>query len=296
MTLEPERRAVSGGSVLVADSVTDIRPTRAGEVAVTGSHGGETAIRYAIAAGLAGVIVNDAGVGCDGAGIAGMALADAAGLGVAAVSHESARIGDGEDTFVSGVVSHVNQVAASCGVVGGMPARDAATVLVAARQPGTAPGAGSPWSTRASRIVLAPGDPPVIGVDSASAITSDDAGCVVVAGSHGGLVGGAALRHPVLAAVFNDAGVGKDGAGIARLRRLDELGIPGLTVAHDTARIGDAAHAYAHGRISHVNETARICGATPGQSVREATAILARRLRRPDRPTHPEGDPQRCHR
>jgi hypothetical protein len=133
-------------------------------------------------------------------------------------------------------------------------------------------------------------------LDSASAITAADAGCVVVTGSHGGLVGGAPLRHPVLAAVFNDAGVGKDAAGIARLPRLDTLGIAGLAAAHDTARIGDAAHTYAHGRISHVNEAARACGAAPGQTVRDATAILAHRLGRPESQARPQGDPNPCHR
>jgi hypothetical protein len=136
----------------------------------------------------------------------------------------------------------------------------------------------------------------VIGLDSASSIGPADAGSIVVAGSHGGLVGGEPLRHPVLAAVFNDAGVGKDGAGIARLARLDDMGIPGLAASHATARIGDAAHAYAHGRISHVNRAASDAGTRPGQSVRDATAVLAARLGRPEPQPRPQGDPHPCHR
>lgn len=296
MSIGTRRAGLEGGFVLVADSVTDIRPIRPGQVAVTGSHGGETAIRYAIGAALAAVLVNDAGVGCDEAGIAGLTLGDDAEIAVAAVSHDSARIGDGEDTLASGVVSHVNRVAADRGVAVGMSAREAANLLVAAQSPGARPIPTPTSGTRGSRIVLAAGDPPVIGLDSASAIEPGDARSVIVAGSHGGLVGGAPLRHPVLAAVFNDAGVGKDRAGIARLPRLDPLGIPALAASHETARIGDAAHAYAHGRVSHVNEAARARGVAPGQSVRHATAVLVAHLGPTGAQASLEGDPQRWHR
>jgi hypothetical protein len=296
MSFGAREETLAGVKVLVADSVTDVRPRQPGQVAVTGSHGGETAIRYAIQVALAGVVVNDAGVGCDEAGIAGLTLGDNAELAVVAVSHETARIGDGEDTLASGVVAHVNRVAASRGAVVGMPARQAASVLAATRSPGALPVPGPATGTTGARILLASGDPPVVGVDSASAIGPDDARSVVVAGSHGGLVGGAPLRHLVLAAVFNDAGVGKDLAGITRLWRLDALGIPGVAASHESARIGDAAHAYAHGRVSHVNEAARRFGVVPGQSVRDATAILAARLRSPEAQARPEGEPQPCHR
>ncbi len=296
MNVCAKHEILAGGRVLVADSVTDVRPSRPGEVAVTGSHGGETAIRYAIQAALSGVIVNDAGVGCDGAGIAGLVIGDRAELAVAAVSHDTARIGDGEDTLASGVVTHVNRVAASRGVFVGMAAESAASVLVGARSPGALPLPAWTSETRGSRILLASGDPPVIGLDSASAVDPGDARSVIVAGSHGGLVGGAPLRHPVLAAVFNDAGVGKEGAGIARLPRLDPLGIPALAASHETARIGDAAHTYAFGRVSHVNEAARACGVAPGQAVRDATAALAAHLGPLGAQARPEGDPQQWHR
>jgi hypothetical protein len=240
--------------------------------------------------------VNDAGIGCDAAGVAGLPVGEAAGLAVAAVSHESARIGDGADTLASGVVSHVNLVAASCGVHGGMRAMDAAAALVAAHRPGAVATTGAPPAAAPARMVLADGEPPVIGLDSASSIGPQDACAIVVTGSHGGLVGGQPLRHRVLAAAVNDAGVGKDGAGIARLERLDELGIPGLAVSHRTARIGDAAHAYAHGRISHLNRSAREAGARPGQSVREATAVLAESLGPSVQQPRPQGDPNPCHR
>ena len=48
--------------------------------------------------------------------------------------------------------------------------------------------------------------------------------------------GGAARLY-----AFNDAGIGKDGAGIAALAMLDAAGQPAVAVAHTSARIGEAA-------------------------------------------------------
>jgi hypothetical protein len=64
--------------------------------------------------------------------------------------------------------------------------------------------------------------------------------------------------------VFNDAGVGLDGAGIAALPLLQAQGIAACTVAHDTARIGEAASTLATGVISHANAAAQALGARPG--------------------------------
>jgi hypothetical protein len=78
-----------------------------------------------------------------------------------------------------------------------------------------------------------------------------------------------ALRVDGFAAVFSDAGVGADGAGITRLPALDTRGIAGLTVSAASARIGDAASLYADGLISHANATARRLGAHPGEPLQE---------------------------
>ncbi|MBL4556209.1 MAG: hypothetical protein JKP98_00180 [Rhodobacteraceae bacterium] len=57
--------------VLLLDSITDAGPDAAGAVAICGSHGGLYAASLASQAGLHGVILNDAGIGLNGAGIAG---------------------------------------------------------------------------------------------------------------------------------------------------------------------------------------------------------------------------------
>jgi hypothetical protein len=58
-------------------------------------------------------------------------------------------------------------------------------------------------------------------MDTITEAGPDDAGEVVVSGSHGGTSSGSfALAAPLRLAVFNDAGVGKDEAGIAALAML----------------------------------------------------------------------------
>jgi hypothetical protein len=93
---------------------------------------------------------------------------------------------------------------------------------------------------------------------------------VVVSGSHGGASAGRyALQARVFLVVFNDAGVGLDRAGIAALPMLQRQGIAACTVAHDSARIGEAASAWGSGRISHANDAARALGARDGMALQD---------------------------
>lgn len=115
----------------------------------------------------------------------------------------------------------------------------------------------------------------VIVMDSITQVDADDAGAIVVSGSHGGTSSGEfALAVPLAAAFFNDAGVGKDRAGIAALEMLQERGVAAGAVAHDSARIGDATDAWANGVISHANDAARALGLVPGARLGEALRRL----------------------
>jgi hypothetical protein len=255
---------------VIADSVTDLGPDANGAVAIVGSHGGVIAAQFGAAAGVRAMVLNDAGVGKDRAGILGVLAADDWGIAAAAVDASSARIGDGEDTYASGVISTVNLAAVAVGVQIGMPARAAAVLLGRWARSGSTPAISRP----AGVIHLCEGDPSILGVDSASQINESFAGSIVVTGSHGGLVSGQPIRHPVRAAFFNDAGIGKEEAGIKRLPALASLGIPGIAISHWSARIGDALDAYQNGVISRVNEPASTARIRPGMSVRRACALL----------------------
>src|SRR5205085_879986 len=80
---------------------------------------------------------------------------------------------------------------------------------------------------------------------------------VVVNASHGGVYAVyCAAKLGVAAAIFNDAGVGREQAGIGGLDYLQALGIAAASVGHATARIGDGGDMVARGRITHLNALA----------------------------------------
>lgn len=111
---------VFGARVLVLDSITQAIGPAAGCVVVSGSHGGTSAARFALQAQVKLAVFNDAGVGLDRAGIAGLALLQDHGMAACAVSHVSARIGEAASTWQTGVVSHVNAAAAALGARPGL--------------------------------------------------------------------------------------------------------------------------------------------------------------------------------
>ena len=118
---------------------------------------------------------------------------------------------------------------------------------------------------------------PLLIVDSITEAVGRGEGAVVVSGSHGGLSAARfAAQAKVRLAVFNDAGVGLDRAGIAGLALLQDLGIAACAVSHDSARIGDAASTHDVGVISHVNAAAAALGAKPGRPLRDWIATLVR--------------------
>jgi hypothetical protein len=113
-------------------------------------------------------------------------------------------------------------------------------------------------------------------VDSITEAIGPGAGMLVVSGSHGGISAGRfAVQAGVRLAVFNDAGVGRDDAGIAALSWLQQHGIAGCTVSHESARIGEARSTLDDGVISHVNGAAAALGARPGLRLREWIEPLA---------------------
>jgi hypothetical protein len=122
-------------SLRLVDSITELKPTDAGCIAVSGSHGGISAARYALAVRPMLTVFNDAGVGRDAAGIAGLALLQQEGLAACAVSHDSACIGQAISTWEHGVISHANGCALAIGVRQGMSTRQAAAIIGATHQP-----------------------------------------------------------------------------------------------------------------------------------------------------------------
>mgnify|MGYP001812286358 CR=1 FL=1 len=264
---------------ITLDSVTHLTDEHRGSASYCASHGGIYAGYYAAKMGVGAVILNDAGIGREMAGIAGLDLLGALGVAAAAVSHRSARIGDGADGVARGVLSTVNEVAAGMGLKGGMACRAALEILAGQTlQP-------SPAALDEARYEDAQAGRDgvkVVIVDSASLVTPDDAGDIIVTASHGGLLGGkpeTAIKYPVFASVYSDADRGIDDAGVSRLPALDGRGIAAACVSAFSARIGDGRSVFEDGYISALNETARGHGGAIGQSCRQfVRAMVAARL------------------
>ena len=114
-------------------------------------------------------------------------------------------------------------------------------------------------------------------VDSITELGPGAAACIAVGGSHGRISSAryAAAARPA-PSVFNDAGVGKDQAGVAALGLLQGHGLAACTVSHASARIGDARSSLNDGIISHLNALAAQARVAVGQTCRQAVQQLRR--------------------
>lgn len=255
--------------VLLADTVTKLGPEHRHQVVIAASHGGLYAAYLAARARIRGVILNDAGVGKDKAGIAGLSYLDGIGLPAATVSHITARIGDGKDHAARGRISFANQTARDLGCAPPQSAMACARIMTGAKLPlADLPPYGE------SRFLLrsVPGEPEVWGLDSVALVQPDDIGRILITASHGALLGGrpdGLVAAEIAGIVLNDAAVGIDGVGISRLAVLDERRIPAATVSAESAGIGSARSTYEDGILSHVNATAEQLQIAPGMSTRE---------------------------
>jgi hypothetical protein len=247
-----------------------------GGVLVSGSYGGEYNAYHAGKWGIRGVILNDAGVGKNDAGIRGLEYLDRVELAAAAADANTCHIGDGDHMLEHGRISHINRSAAHFGCRVGDSVRRCAERL---RQ---APVANSsmPLINGGRRYTISePWQRPAVHcLDAAPMLEDSDAGSIVITGSHAALFRGKpddVVRPQVRALFFSDAGVGMDGAGIARLPTLDARGIVAGTASAASAEIGNSRSIYQDGVLSHVNAAAAALGGSAGQSVRDFVAVLA---------------------
>lgn len=117
----------------------------------------------------------------------------------------------------------------------------------------------------------------VVLTDSITQIVAGDAGRVVITGSHGGISAAAfAAVVPAALYIFNDAGTGKDKAGIAGLDLLQAAGIAAVAVSHDSARIGEARDTLENGVVTALNPRAAAMGVEVGMTVRTLPRLAAR--------------------
>ena len=257
------------------DSITKPGDT-ASKVVLSGSHGGQYAAYLAARSRARAIILHDAGIGLDDAGIACINYCQQLGMASACVDHMSARIGDATDMLRRGRISRVNDIATQCGVRCGMSVKDAVDAL---QQAPLWQGDPPAYKEGESEVELIPGRTGIACLDSASMVRAEHTGRIVATGSHGALVGGNpanALRADADVALFNDAGIGIDEVGVTRLPALDQRGIAAATVAANSARIGEGRSTLLDGRLSAINHCAQARGAKVDMPARDwAKQLLA---------------------
>lgn len=124
-------------------------------------------------------------------------------------------------------------------------------------------------------VIKQSGNRKIVVADSAAGMDERSKGDVFVDGSHCGVnVGEMTINSGMGAMIGNDAGMGKNDAGIAALKMCDERGIPAAAVAAMSAKIGSGMSTYEQGKISAANETAKKMGVNAGMSAKEAADKL----------------------
>ena len=227
--------------ILTVASCSNVRAEHRSHVVVSGSYGGRYNAFNAAKWPVRAVIMNDAGVGKDNAGIVGLDFLDQIDLAAATADARTCHIGDGEHMLAHGIISYVNRAADALGCAPGQSVRNCAERMRAATMPTVAP----PPITEGARFVMrdVPGEPALICADSIGMLQPDDAGRIVVTASHGALSGGRPdnmVPLAIHAVFFSDAGGGMDGSGIARLADLERKGIVAATTFADSTPIGDS--------------------------------------------------------
>ena len=114
----------------IVDSITELGANDEGCIAVSGSHGGLSSARYALAARPVLSVFNDAGVGLDDAGLAALDFLQSYGLAACTVSHHTASIGQAKSTLANGVVGGTNAAASAFGIQVGWTCQQAVNFLL----------------------------------------------------------------------------------------------------------------------------------------------------------------------
>jgi hypothetical protein len=120
----------AAGRVVLLGSTSFVTDANRHDVLCVGSHGGRVNALPLLPVRPRGVIAHDGGIARDGSGTDGLPVLDAAGVAAATVGAMSARIGDPQSLYETGVISAVNDHAARAGVTPGQSAREAARLML----------------------------------------------------------------------------------------------------------------------------------------------------------------------
>ncbi len=270
--------------LVLLDSLGDLQHGNTSPILVCGSHcgGNNDLARHVKNCHVKAVFLNNAGVGKNQAGIRGLRYYQAEGILACAVDHNSAEIGIARDTWESGIISHASPHAVEAGIqIGDLVKVAVAKIINLFNHP-------SPTQINKnfdslidekkennSKVDLKKQIQTYIdGVsitvtDSITFLNGNNAGDIVVCGSHGGISAGeyAQKRH-VKAVFFNDAGIGKNNAGAKSLESLSDAGIIACTVDCMSAEIFNGQDTLGNGIITVCNQLAK------NRNIKEKMTVL----------------------
>lgn len=277
--------------VVLLDSLGDLQAGNASPILVCGSHcgGNRDLARHVRNCHVKAVFLNNAGVGKNHAGIRGLIHYEAENIIACAVDNNSAEIGISHDTWESGIISHISSQAEALGIQIGDSVKEAVAKIITS--------INHPSSTQKSKNYESPitndvqdnsnkGDlkkqsqTQVDGVlitvtDSITFLNKNNSGDIVVCGSHGGLsAGDYAQKNRVKAVFFNDAGIGKNNAGVKSLESLSDAGILACTVDCMSAEIFNGQDVLANGIITVCNQLAKTRNIKEKMTVKEALKCI----------------------
>lgn len=258
--------------IVTLDSARYVNSENVNDVVVPASYIGVLPARMMAVHRPRAVIGHDACVGKYGAGIGGLWYLEALGIPAATADGMTAEMGNGEDLYHSGIISHVNYLAETCGVAVGMSVVEAADLLL--RNDPTDTEVGN--KIRRETVETHPSGRRVVVTDSIVwAYPEDEDTSVLVTAGHTGRSGAKfLLEAKPWGFICHDGGMSKNRSGISGLHTAQEAGLPGACIDGTTAPIGDAFLGYEIGLISAHNAAAADAGVSVGMPVKEAAHLL----------------------
>ena len=275
--------------VVLLDSLGDLQPGNTSPILVCGSHcGGNRALAQQVKnCRVQAVFLNNAGIGKNQAGVRGLMHYEAEDILACAVDRNSAEIGIALDTWQNGIISHLNPRAEAAGIEIGDTVKEAVAKISDI--------IGQPLATQRSehsehllkneekankadlkkQAQTQIDGVPVTVTDSITFLNENNAGDIVVCGSHGGVSAGHyAQKHRVKAVFFNDAGIGKNNAGTKSLESLSDAGILACTADCMSAEIFNGQDVLENGIISVCNQLAKNRNIKEKMPVKEAIKYI----------------------
>jgi predicted esterase YcpF (UPF0227 family) len=275
-------------NVILLDSLGDLSPDNTSQILVCGSHCGDngTFAKKLKDCNVKAVFLNNAGIGKNQAGISGLPFYAIEGIIACAVDNYSAEIGVARDTWELGIISHTNYLAEKLEIEIDDSVKQAVYKILsvmhqsslAQKELNTEFIVHEKKDTNAElkkQTQIHIDGVNVTVTDSITFLNESNAGDIVVCGSHGGVSAGHyAHKHRLKAVFFNDAGIGKNNAGIKSLDFLSDSGILACTVDCMSAEIFNGQDALDNGIISVCNQMAKAKNIQEMMTVKEAIKLI----------------------